>query len=73
MPMVPHKKSTASMTRCQFISAVTLDGFFALRSLRGSCRDVWLPRARGGKGSELGLGLLRGAEECSSMLVSDWF
>ena len=51
-----------------------MDDFFALRSFRGSCRDVWLPRARGGcgQGSELGLGLLGGAEECSSMLVSDW-
>ena len=74
MPMGPHKKSTASMTRCQFLRAVPLDDFFALRSFRGSCRDVWLPRARGGcgQGSELGLGLLGGAEECSSMLVSDW-
>ena len=73
MPMGPHKKSTASMTRCQFLRAVPLDDFFVLRSFRGSCRDVWLPRARGGQGSELGRGLLGGAEECSSMLVSDWF
>ena len=73
MPMGPHRKSTASMTRCQFFRAVPLDDFFALRSRRGSCRDVWLPRARGGQGSELGLDLLGGAEECSSMLVSDWF
>ena len=49
-----------------------MDDFLALRSFRGSCRDVWLPRARGGQGSELGRGLLGGAEECSSMLVSDW-
>ena len=55
--MGPHKKSTASMTRCQFLRAVPLDDFFALRSFRGvwsPCRDVWLPRARGGQGSELG-------------------
>ena len=74
MPIGPHKKSTASMTRCQFLRAVPLDDFFVLRSFRDSCRGVWLPRARGGgHGSELGLGLLVGAEECSSMLVSDWF
>ena len=74
MPIGPHKKSTASMTRCQFLRAVPLDDFFVLRSFRDSCRGVWLPRARGGgQGSELGLGLLVGAEECSSMLVSDWF
>ena len=51
-----------------------MDDFFVLRSFRDSCRGVWLPRARGGgQGSELGRGLLVGAEECSSMLVSDWF
>ena len=74
MPIGPHKKSTASITRCQFLRAVPLDDFFVLRSFRDSCRGVWLPRARGGgHGSELGRGLLVGAEECSSMLVSDWF
>ena len=74
MPIGPHKKSTASMTRCQFLRAVPLEDFFVLRSFRDSCRGVWLPRARGGGHvSELGRGLLVGAEECSSMLVSDWF
>ena len=61
MPIGPHRKSTTSMTRCQFFSDVCPLCRLCLpllrsRSLRGSCREVW----REG-----------GLRSSSSMLVSD--